>query len=214
MSLRVAGRIARGDVVRDVEVEVADGEVVAVMGPNGAGKSTLLRTVAGLHRCAWGSIVVDGETWDDSVDCWVPPRRRNVGLVMQSPVLFPGRSVASNVAFGPRARGESREASRAAAARWLERVGADHLAARRADSLSGGESQRVALARALAAKPRLLLLDEPLSAVDAGSAPALVETIRDVLGDFGGAALVVLHDTAAAHALADRILHLEFTPGR
>lgn len=214
MSLVVRGVVARGAVEQKVDLEVSPGEVVAVMGPNGVGKSTLVRTIAGLQRLASGTVTVDGEVWDDSASVWVAPRLRRVGLVMQSPTLFGRRSVLANVAFSPRARGHSRGEARIAAAHWLERVGAGHLGARRGDALSGGESQRVALARALAAQPRLLLLDEPLSAVDPDSAPALVATIRDVLGDFGGAALVVLHDAATADKIADRIFHLEFTPER
>jgi molybdate transport system ATP-binding protein len=214
MSLSLSGVVARGAMRRDIELEVTAGEVTAIMGRNGAGKTTIVRTIAGLQRLSSGVLAFDGRVWDDGGSTWVPPRLRGVGLVMQTPTLFPRRTVAANVAFARRARGASRSEAREAATQWLDVVGAADLAERRAESLSGGETQRVALARALAAEPRLLLLDEPLSAVDAPSLPAFADTIRSRLAAFGGAAVIVVHDEALARSLADRILHLEFTPGR
>ena len=202
--------VAVGEFRVDVDLAVAPGETVAVVGPNGAGKSTLLRALAGLLALDGGRITLDGATLDDPVsDTFLQPEVRPIGVVFQDHLLFPHLSALDNVAFGLRSRGLSRADARRQASAWLDRVGlADH-ARRRPHQLSGGQAQRVALARALATDPTMLLLDEPLSALDATTR---VETRRDLrrhLGDHPGVRVVVTHDPLDAAALADRIAVLE-----
>ena len=191
-------------------VEVADGEVVALLGPNGAGKSTFLRAVAGLVPLDRGRIVVDGQILDDPASATlVPTYQRPVGVVFQDHLLFPRLSAIDNVAFGLRAHGMRKAEARRRAAGWLERVGlADHAAAR-PRALSGGQSQRVALARALATEPRVLLLDEPLAALDARTRLHMRAELRRHLATFPGARLLVTHDPIDALVLADRLVVLE-----
>ena len=150
------------------ELSVAAGELVAVLGPNGAGKSTLLRSIAGLLPIDDGSVIVDGVTLDDPGSAtFVPAERRPIGVVFQDYLLFPNMSAVENVAFGLRASGTARRQARDVAMDWLERVGLGDHADHRPSQLSGGQAQRVALARALAVDPAMLLLDEPLAALDA-----------------------------------------------
>ena len=163
MSLAAHVVVRRGTLALDVELDVADGEVLAVLGPNGAGKSTVLRVLAGLLRPDGGRVEVDDEVWD-SPDVHLPAHQRSLGMVFQDHLLFPHLSVTENVAFGPRTRGTPRPAARAAAEDWLARVGLAGLGDRRPGQLSGGQAQRAALARALVGEPRVLLLDEPLPA--------------------------------------------------
>ncbi|MCU1377655.1 MAG: transporter ATP-binding protein [Acidimicrobiales bacterium] len=177
----------------DVELTAAAGEVVAVLGPNGAGKTTLLRALAGLVE--GGRLTLDGVVLDR-----LPPEKRPIGVVFQDYLLFPHLSVRDNVAFG---------ATRHAADQWLARVGlADRGGARPAE-LSGGQAQRVALARALATDPTLLLLDEPLAALDVRTRSEIRRDLRHHLSDFPGVTLLVTHDPVDAFALADRIVVLE-----
>lgn len=193
---------------RDVEValEVADGETLAVIGPNGAGKSTVLSLVAGLLRPAQGTVRLDGRVLTDD-RTFVPPHDRRVALLSQDPLLFPHLSVRDNVAFGPRSAGAGRRTSRQAAHRWLSEVGVDDLAARKPSQVSGGQGQRVALARALAAEPRLLLLDEPMAALDVAVQPALRQTLKRVLA--GRTTVLVTHDVLDALLLADRVVVMD-----
>ena len=183
----------------DLELTLAVGdETLALVGPSGAGKSTLLRAVAGLERPDRGRIALDGEVWldtDRGVD--VPPERRSVGLVFQEYALFPHLSVRRNVAFGGASTAEVDE--------FLERFGIAALAAVRPDSISGGERQRVALARALARRPRVLLLDEPLSALDAHTRSAVRGELRGLLAGLGLPVVLVTHDFEDAATLADRV---------
>ncbi|VEG54223.1 ABC-type sulfate/molybdate transport systems, ATPase component [Mycolicibacterium aurum] len=188
----------------DVEMSVADGEVVAVLGPNGAGKSTLLHLIAGLLRPDDGRIAL-GErvVTDTSAGTFVPAHARGVAMLSQRAMLFPHMTVAANVAYAPRCSGQSRTAARATAQRWLDAVGAADLAYRRPAQLSGGQAQRVAIARALAAEPRLLLLDEPMAALDVTVAPALRRLLREILRD--RTAIIVTHDLLDALAIADTV---------
>ena len=189
----------------DVDFSLGDGERVAVLGPNGAGKSTMLAVLAGILRPDTGRAELDGRRlYDRGRHHWVPPHRRGIALMAQDPLLFPHLSALENVAFGPRAAGRRVAHARAAAYGWLEEVGAADLADRRPGQLSGGQAQRVAIARALAADPRLLLLDEPLAALDVGAAPLLRRVLRRVLAD--RAAIIVTHDLLDALLLADRVL--------
>ncbi len=194
----------------DAAVEVADGQVLAVLGPNGAGKTTLLRALAGLVPLTGGSVTLGERILDDPARrLRVPTEQRGIGVVFQEYLLFPHLSALDNVAYGLRCRGLGRARSRQAALGWLERVGlADH-ADRRPGQLSGGQSQRVALARALAVGPDLVLLDEPLAALDAGSRLRLRTDLRQHLSGYGGPSLVVTHDPVEAMVLADRLVVLE-----
>ncbi len=210
MTLEAHVVVRRGPLTVDVVLEVADGEVLAVLGPNGAGKSTVLRVLAGLLPPDGGRVVVDGRTWDDVGErLHLPPHRRPLGMVFQDHLLFPHLSVLENVAFGPRTRGAPKADARRAAAAWIERVGLEGLAGRRPGQLSGGQAQRAALARALVGEPALLLLDEPLSALDARTRLAVRAELRRHLADFPGSTVLVTHDPVDAMALADRVLVVE-----
>ena len=195
----------------DLELEVGDGEVVALLGPNGAGKSTVLSLVAGLLRPDRGRVTLAGRTLTDvaagRTRTFVAPHDRRIALLAQDPLLFPHLDVSDNVAFGPRAQGRPRAEAARAATRWLERVDATDLADRRPAQLSGGQAQRVAIARALAAEPDLLLLDEPMAALDVAVAPALRQMLKRVLA--GQSAVVVTHDVLDALLLADRVYVLD-----
>ncbi|MGA0862266.1 MAG: ATP-binding cassette domain-containing protein [Ilumatobacteraceae bacterium] len=207
--LRIRGTIGRDDFVLSVDISADAGEVVAVVGRNGAGKSTLLHTVAGLVPLIEGRVVCGGDTWQDTThDLFVVPEDRQCGVVFQDLRLFPSLNVRDNVAFGCRARGLSRTDARARADELLERVGVAHLGGRLPELLSGGERQRAALARALAPEPRVLLLDEPLTAVDASSRSALREFLAGAVGEFVGSVLIVSHDEADVSVLADRVVEI------
>jgi molybdate transport system ATP-binding protein len=205
-------RVARhlGDLDLDVALAAPGGSVVAVLGPNGAGKTTLVRTLAGLLAVDSGHVVLDGVTLDDpATGVFVQPESRRVGVVFQDHLLFPHLSAAENVAFGARQRGESRTSARATAIGWLDRVGLADRADSKPAALSGGQAQRVALARALATDPRLLLLDEPLAALDAGTRPEMRQELRRHLVAFAGVAVLVTHDPIDALTLADEVVVLE-----
>ena len=195
--------------------EVQRGEVLALLGPNGAGKTTILRAMAGLQPITEGEITVGGVVLEDAEgEVFVEPDRRRVGLVPQDHVLFPNLSVLDNVGFGLRSRGSSTSEARAVARGWLERVGLSGLADKgqrelSPRDLSGGQSQRVALVRALATEPDLLLLDEPLSALDVSTRAALRRELRAHLEAFRGCTVLVSHDPIDALALADRIAVIE-----
>ena len=193
-----------------VSLHVETGEVVAIVGPNGAGKTTLLRALAGLVPLGSGRVEVDGQVLEDTAaGIRVLPERRPIGVVFQDHLLFPHLSALENVAFGLRARGEGRRRARARAAVWLDRVGLSEHATRRPGAISGGQAQRVALARALVTEPRVLLLDEPLAAVDATARVELRRALRTELAAYTGVRLLVTHDPLEAMALADRLVVLE-----
>ncbi|MFE9836246.1 ABC transporter ATP-binding protein [Streptomyces sp. NPDC005551] len=197
--------VERGDFRLDVALRAAPGDVVALLGPNGAGKTTSLRALAGLTPLSdGGRLRLDGVPLDRT-----PPESRPVGVVFQDYLLFPHLSALDNVAFGPRCQGVPKAAARAQAAVWLERMGlADHAGAR-PRRLSGGQAQRVALARALATGPRLLLLDEPLAALDARTRLDVRAQLRRHLADFEAVAVLVTHDPLDAMVLADRLVVVE-----
>jgi molybdate transport system ATP-binding protein len=203
-------RVSRGDFRIDVELVIPPGEVVVLLGPNGAGKSTALRALAGLLRLDAGRIEVDGALLADPERAvHSPPYERPIGLVFQDYLLFPHLTVLDNVAFGSLARGLRRHQARQHAVGWLQRIGIADLADARPPTISGGQAQRVALARALATEPRLLLLDEPLAALDAQTRLQVRGELRRHLREFGGAALVVTHDPIDASVLADRLVVIE-----
>jgi len=194
----------------DVELEVEAGQVVALLGPNGAGKTTVLRALAGLLPLSGGHVVLDGRLLEDpSRRIRVPTERRPVGMVFQDYLLFPHLSAQENVAFGLRARGRGRAQARELATAWLDRLGLAGLGNGRPRTLSGGQQQRVALARALATDPRMLLLDEPLAALDVSTRAEVRRDLRRHLRDFPGVNLVVTHDPLEAVALADRLVVIE-----
>ena len=191
------------EALRGVSLAMEAGQIVTVIGPNGAGKTTLLAAVAGLVPIDAGGVRIG----DRAVDA-LPPERRRVGVVFQDYVLFPHLTVRDNVAFAARMRG-SRAAARAAAEPWLERYGLAALADRLPGELSGGQAQRVALARALAAEPDVLLLDEPMAALDVELRDDMRAELAAHVREFGGATVLVTHSPADAAALADSVLVLE-----
>jgi molybdate transport system ATP-binding protein len=197
--------VERGGFRLDVELRAAPGEVVALLGPNGAGKTTALRALAGLAPLSEGGrLHLDGTCLDGT-----PPESRPVGVVFQDYLLFPHLSALDNVAFGPRCQGLPKAAARERAAGWLERMGLTEHADARPRRLSGGQAQRVALARALATGPRLLLLDEPLAALDARTRLDVRAQLRRHLADFEAVAVLVTHDPLDAMVLADRLVVVE-----
>jgi molybdate transport system ATP-binding protein len=192
------------------EIHADVGETVAVLGPNGSGKTTLFRCLAGLVPIDRGRITLHGTVLDDpAADLFVRPEQRPVAVVFQDYLLFAHLSALDNVAFGLRSRRIPKADARRRAIGWLERVGlADH-AHHRPQALSGGQAQRVALARALATEPGLLLLDEPLAALDVSTRRTVRRELRRHLQTFAGVRLLVTHDPLDAYALADRLVILE-----
>lgn len=186
--------------VKQVSLTVSDRSVVALLGPSGCGKSTLLRAVAGLEPVAAGRI-----TWDGLDLARVPVHRRGFGLMFQDGALFPHRDVAGNIAYGLERSGQDRSAIRERVGELLDLVGLAGTGNRAVGTLSGGQQQRVALARALAPRPRLLLLDEPLAALDRSLRERLLADLREVLRQTGTTALYVTHDQTEAFALADTV---------
>ncbi|MFZ4155034.1 ABC transporter ATP-binding protein [Streptomyces pseudogriseolus] len=196
--------VERGSFRLDIALTAAPGDVVALLGPNGAGKTTALRALAGLAPLSAGHLRLDGTDLART-----PPESRPVGLVFQDYLLFPHLTALDNVAFGPRCRGVGKSEARAGAAAWLERMGLAEHAGAKPKRLSGGQAQRVALARALATDPRLLLLDEPLAALDARTRLEVRAQLRRHLADFAAVAVLVTHDPLDAMVLADRLVVVE-----
>ncbi|MFM1966952.1 MAG: hypothetical protein RL134_2677 [Actinomycetota bacterium] len=210
MSLRSQIHLERPTFALDIALDARDGETIGLLGPNGSGKSTTLRCLAGLEQPQRGLVEIAGTTVTDTargID--IAPERRSVGYVFQDYLLFPHMTVLDNVAFGPRSRGRDKREATARAREWLERLDIAELAERRPARLSGGQAQRVALARALVTEPDLLLLDEPLAALDAGTRSTVRSLLRRHLADFRGAVVLVTHDPMDAMVLADRVVVLE-----
>lgn len=211
--------VRRGPFVLDVALTVAAGEVLALLGPNGSGKSTLLAALAGLIRPQSGHVRVGdrmltrchpGQARGIRRHSFVVPAdRRRVGLLGQDPLLFPHLDAVQNIAFGPRSVGVHRAQALAEAHDWLAAVGLAHLHARKPAQLSGGQQQRVAIARALAARPDVLLLDEPMAALDVETAAQTRELLAERIAATATTTVLVTHDATDALALAPRtaVLH-------
>jgi molybdate transport system ATP-binding protein len=194
----------------DLQLAIPPGKTVALLGPNGAGKSTAVSALAGLLAIDRGSIVLNGTTLDDPArGQFVFPEARRVGVVFQDYLLFPHLSALENVAFGLRSRGVPRATALARARQWLERVELSDLADRKPTQLSGGQGQRVALARALITEPDLLLLDEPLSALDVTTRAQLRRGLAAHLREYSGPRLLITHDPTEAFLLADEVHVIE-----
>lgn len=188
------------EAIHGVDLEVAAGEIVALLGPSGSGKSSLLRAVAGLEAVTRGEIHI----WGRNV-AGVPVHKRGCGMVFQDGQLFPHRSVAGNIAYGLEHTGRSKREVAAAVSRWLDLVGLEGYGDRAITTLSGGQAQRVALARSLARGTGLLLLDEPLSALDRDLREELAVELRTIMTQANTAGLYVTHDHEEAFTVADRI---------
>ena len=199
----VTVRFGERTVLDRVSLHAADGEVVALLGPSGSGKSTLLRVIAGIVAPDAGRVTIGGADVTD-----LPTHRRSVGMVFQDEQLFPHLTVAGNVEFGLKVRGDDPTARRAAVGRWLGVVGLAGFERRRVDGLSGGERKRVALARSLAPNPAVLLLDEPLTGLDRDLHDRLAREVRAILRETGVTAVWVTHDAAEAAVVADRTVRL------
>jgi molybdate transport system ATP-binding protein len=210
VTLRARLAVDLGALNLDVDLRAEATEIVALVGPNGAGKTTLLRALAGLVPIRNGHVELEQEVLDDTTaGIRLTPEARPVAVVFQDYLLFPHLTALDNVAYGLRARGASRRAARQEAKTWLERLGVAEQSASRPGQLSGGQAQRVALARALATRPALLLLDEPLAAIDGSARAVLRRDLRNQLTGAQGVRIVVTHDPLDAMAMADRLVVLE-----
>jgi ABC-type Fe3+/spermidine/putrescine transport system ATPase subunit len=189
--------------LRGVSFQVPHGKITSLLGPSGGGKTTLLRIIAGLEQAEHGQVILEGQALSP-----IPSHKRNIVLMFQDYALFPHRTVAENVAFGLRMRGESRSAVEARVANMLELVGMETFHNRDVNELSGGERQRVALARSLAPQPRLLLLDEPLGALDRNLRERLLKDLPAILRRVGVTTVTVTHDQEEAFAMADHVVLL------
>jgi molybdate transport system ATP-binding protein len=194
----------------DTAFTVASGEVLALLGPNGSGKSTTLRALVGLLPLAGGRVALDGTVLEDPAQhVKIPPEKRPIGLMFQDYLLFPHLSALENVAFGLRAKGTDKKTAREKAAQTLGRLGLDGLAEAKPGSMSGGQQQRVAMARALVTDPKLLLLDEPLAALDVSTKTDVRRLLREVLRQSSAANVLVTHDLLDAVALGDRMIVIQ-----
>ncbi|CAN5599196.1 ABC transporter ATP-binding protein [soil metagenome] len=203
-------KLRRGDLRLQVSFVVEAGETVALLGPNGAGKSTLVHALAGLVPIDEGAVRAGDSTWEDPErGIRLTPQQRSVGVMFQGLLLFPALCAVDNVAYGLRAQGISRDDARRRALDVMDRFEAAHLARRMPSTLSGGEAQAVALARALAVEPEVLLLDEPMSALDVANRAAARRALRRALAGFEGAKVLVTHEPLEAMALAERLVVLE-----
>jgi len=194
--------------VVDVALSAEPGDVVAIVGPNGAGKTTVLRALAGIVPLDDGEVRWDGDVWE-SRDHRLGVQERRTGMVFQDILLFPHLTARQNVAFGPRSRGVGRREALATADEWLDRMGLIELADRKPAQLSGGQAQKVAVARALATDPVLLLLDEPLAALDVRVAMALRVELARHLREYGGISILVTHDAVDVQTIATKVVVLE-----
>jgi molybdate transport system ATP-binding protein len=210
MNLLADVRLSAGPFRLAARLEAASGETVALLGPNGAGKSTFVRALAGLVPLEDGEVVLGDRVLErPRSGIRLRPGERGAGVVFQDLLLFPHLSARDNVAYGPRARGRSKQEARLRADEWMKRLEIGHRASSFPASLSGGEARRVALARALASEPRMLLLDEPLASLDVEAARSVARFLRSALASFDGVKIFVTHSPVEALTLADRLAILE-----
>lgn len=210
MSLRMACSITRRDFSLTVDLTVAAREVRAIVGPNGSGKTTTLHLVAGLLAADSGTVSCDGRVFDDATaGTFLQPEVRRVGIMFQDNALFPHLSVADNIAFGPRARGATRDEVREALDAALTGFDIGHLARRKPYELSGGQQQRVALARVLATRPDILLLDEPTSSLDTEAREEIRAVLQHTFAGFPGIVLLVTHDESETRRLATSVSRID-----
>lgn len=210
MTLEARFSLSRGPFTLDVDLTVTEGEVIAIMGANGSGKTTLVNAIAGLLPVGTGRISLDDRVLDDAdSDVFVDPADRSVGVVFQSGLLFHTMSVRENICFGLRARGIRRDEALDAIGPVVERLNLGDLLDRRPRQLSGGQAQRAAIARALVTRPRVLLLDEPMSGLDATTRQTVRDDFRNELDGFAGYRLIVTHDPLDVTAMADRVIVLD-----
>lgn len=196
----IAKRFGSVEAVRSLRLRAQPGEFLAIVGPSGCGKTTLLRVIAGLERADEGQVFIGGREATET-----PPQKRNVGFVFQQFALFPNMTVAENIGYGLRQRRVPRPERERRVAEMLAMIGMEGYEGRRPDQLSAGQQQRVALARALAPEPKTLLLDEPLSALDAAIRYQLRDELRRVQRQVGITTIMVTHDQEEALAVADRV---------
>lgn len=208
MKLAAQMRVARTGFDIDVSFSVEHGTTLAIMGPSGAGKSTIVNAIAGTQKIAGGRIELDGKVLADA-HTHLAPHLRGVGLLGQEPHLFPHLDATKNIAFAARASGAAKPQALTTAREWLARLGLEELANQRPAALSGGQRQRIALARALAARPKLLLIDEPFASLDVEAAMDMRALVREELTRTGTTAIVISHSAADTLALADQLLVLE-----
>lgn len=210
MTLDTRFALTRGSFELNVDLSFNEGEVVAIMGPNGSGKSTFLHAIAGLLPVTSGSLVLDDQTLDEATsEVFKDPTQRPVGIVFQGGLLFETMTILENIIFGLRARKIKRTEATVQAQPLINQFGLTELLQRQPRELSGGQAQRVAIARALITKPKVLLLDEPMSGLDTATRQLVRAEFREVLAGFAGYRILVTHDLDDALAMADRIIELD-----
>ena len=210
MTLDTRFALSRDTFELNVDLSINEGEVVAVMGPNGSGKSTFLHAITGLLPVTSGSLVLDDQTLDEATsEVFKDPTQRPVGIVFQGGLLFETMTILENIIFGLRARKIKRTEATVQAQPLINQFGLSELLQRQPRELSGGQAQRVAIARALITKPKVLLLDEPMSGLDTATRQLVRAEFRQVLAGFAGYRILVTHDLDDALAMADRIIELD-----
>ena len=208
MTLSLSGTVCLGSFTLRTEIS-AENEVIAITGANGVGKTTLLRLLAGIINLTTGSLLIDGVTYDDATtDIFIPANRRSVAMVFQNETLLPFLSVRDNIAFPLRMSGMSRSQSREVAQDVISSQGLTKLSDLMPSDLSGGQSQRVAIVRAFINAPKLVLFDEPLSAMDENARPELRKFLRERMSQISGYKFVVTHDRQDVEQICDREIHL------
>ena len=213
MTLDARFALTRGTFKLNVDLSFTEGEVVAIMGPNGSGKSTFLHAIAGLLPVTSGCLVLDNQTLDEATsEVFIDPTQRPVGIVFQGGLLFETMTILENIIFGLRARKIKRTEATTQAQPLIKQFGLTELLQRQPRELSGGQAQRVAIARALITKPKVLLLDEPMSGLDTATRQLVRAEFREVLAGFAGYRILVTHDLDDALSMSDRII--EFDSGK
>ncbi len=208
MTLKLSGTVCLGSFTLRTEIS-AENEIIAITGANGVGKTTLLRLLAGIINLTTGSLLIDGVTYDDATtDIFIPANRRGVAMVFQNETLLPFLSVRDNIAFPLRMSGMSRSQSREVAQDAISSQGLTKLSDLMPSDLSGGQSQRVAIVRAFINTPKLVLFDEPLSALDENARPELRKFLRERMSQISGYKFVVTHDRQDVEQICDREIHL------